>query len=297
MIGAYSEVSADMREVDLITRKSTWIADREYWPGIGSDEYLDVVKYGSNWYRCTVHHLSATTFTADINAGRWKAISWLESVATSLLMSENAIIEFLQNNELRIQKADGTITAGASGKGEGADGIRFWAGSADPATAPYRVNENGGLVAEDADITGRLVAKENSQIAGMEVIGNSLRGVQAMFGQHYFLLTQDADRQIIVRNIQRQHTYIFSLAFELKNHIRLPSVQDLSLKKLGQYNFELTIIADIINAWPLVISCNDATVIFMNGVETFSISMSKGEVLKLMYHNNAYYVSMHTKIL
>lgn len=43
-------------------------------------------------------------------------------------------------------KADVTVTAGFSGAGTGASGIRFWAGGATPGSAPYRVDELGGLV-------------------------------------------------------------------------------------------------------------------------------------------------------
>lgn len=118
MIGAYSEVSADMREVDLITRKSIWIAGREYWPGIGSDEYLDVIKYGSNWYRCIVHHLSSTTFTTDINAGYWKAISWLESVATDLLLSRKILADEIDAESL-VAKRLRTAVSGARVEIEG----------------------------------------------------------------------------------------------------------------------------------------------------------------------------------
>ncbi len=53
------------------------------------------------------------------------------AIFTSLVVAKNAKIRFLQGNELRIEKPDGTVTAGLSGRDTGSK-IRFWAGSDDP---------------------------------------------------------------------------------------------------------------------------------------------------------------------
>ena len=57
-----------------------------------------------------------------------------------------------------MQKADGTVTAGMSGDGSGATGIRMWAGGSVPGLAPFRVNELGSVFADDALIKGILTS-------------------------------------------------------------------------------------------------------------------------------------------
>lgn len=94
LIADYDEVTADNRDMELITRKSAWKTDKEYFPGIGSDEYLDIVMNGNsaNWYRCIVHHKSGV-FTSDLAAGYWKPISWLENMATDLMLARKILAE------------------------------------------------------------------------------------------------------------------------------------------------------------------------------------------------------------
>ena len=104
MITDYDDITADNRDLELITRKSRWVADREYWPGIGSNEYLDVVKSGSNWYRCIVHHQSSSVFTDDLNLGYWKPLNWMESVATDLLLSRKILADEIDVEQLVAQR-------------------------------------------------------------------------------------------------------------------------------------------------------------------------------------------------
>ena len=77
------------------------------------------------------------------------------AIFTSLIIAKNAKIRFLQGNSITVEKEDGTVTAGMQGSTSG-DKTRFWAGSAVPDEAPFRVNEDGKMTAENAVITGYL---------------------------------------------------------------------------------------------------------------------------------------------
>lgn len=77
------------------------------------------------------------------------------AIFTSLIIAKNAKIRFLQGNSITVEKEDGTVTAGMQGSTSG-DKTRFWAGSAVPDEAPFRVDEDGKMTAENAVITGYL---------------------------------------------------------------------------------------------------------------------------------------------
>lgn len=77
------------------------------------------------------------------------------AIFTSLIIAKNAKIRFLQGNSITVEKEDGTVTAGMQGSTSG-DKTRFWAGSAVPDEAPFRVDEEGKMTAENAVITGYL---------------------------------------------------------------------------------------------------------------------------------------------
>lgn len=104
MIEAHDEVTAENRDIDLITRKSHWKTGREYYPGIGSDEYLDTVLYGTSasWYRCIVHHQSGV-FKDDLEAGYWRAISWMENFATDLMLARKILADEIDVESLVVK--------------------------------------------------------------------------------------------------------------------------------------------------------------------------------------------------
>ena len=82
--------------------------------------YLDVVTtYENNkpvMYKCKITHTS-TIYTQPPNDTYWEKFNAVSPIYTSLIMSDYAVIRFLQNNQLLMQKADGTVTAGMSGAG------------------------------------------------------------------------------------------------------------------------------------------------------------------------------------
>ena len=147
-------------------RESEWAAGTDYRndEGLASTpdgaRYLDIVlvrndAVATGWdaYRCKQTHTSSASLTYA-NGDYWdKFDANMGAIFTSLIIAKNAKIRFLQGNQITVEKPDGTVTAGMSGSQDGAK-TRFWAGSATPDAAPFRVDESGKMTATDAEVTG-----------------------------------------------------------------------------------------------------------------------------------------------
>lgn len=150
-----------------ILRKAEWVSGVEWRNDeslAGGTRYVDVALVRDNgtetgWraYKCRVTHISSGG-NAPGNSTYWEEFGLnTAGIFTSLIVAKNAMIEFMQGNELRIRKDDGTVTAGLSGSQSG-EKIRMWAGSSTPDDAPFRVTEDGKVHAENAEITGEVNA-------------------------------------------------------------------------------------------------------------------------------------------
>lgn len=146
------------------------------------------------------------------------------------------------------------------------------------------------------EASGKIEAKEDSLIAGMQVKGNSLRGVQAIFGKYTHQITGTAsasDQNIILDNIHRQHTYIFSLTnVAVDIPIYLPSAHDMLVKGIEEYSFELTIaVSNSSYGSSVRFRMRDDVRICHNGKDYEMFGIGRGMVLKLLYFSNRYYVT------
>ena len=150
-----------------ILRKAEWVSGVEWRNDeslAGGTRYVDVALVRDNgtetgWraYKCRVTHISSGG-NAPGNSTYWEEFGLnTAAIFTSLIVAKNAMIEFMQGNELRIRKDDGTVTAGLSGSQSG-EKIRMWAVSSTPDDAPFRVTEDGKVHAENAEITGEVNA-------------------------------------------------------------------------------------------------------------------------------------------
>ena len=150
-----------------ILRKAEWVSGVEWRNDeslAGGTRYVDVALVRDNgtetgWraYKCRVTHISSGG-NAPGNSTYWEEFGLnTAAIFTSLIVAKNAMIEFMQGNELRIRKDDGTVTAGLSGSQSG-EKIRMWAGRSTPDDAPFRVTEDGKVHAENAEITGEVNA-------------------------------------------------------------------------------------------------------------------------------------------
>lgn len=172
-----------------IHRQTVWAAGIEY----RNDEaettgtrFLDIVLVMTgvnvfNAFKCKTTH---TSISADLNSStkilsnsKWEPFNSMLPVYTPFLLTPDATITFMQGNQILIMDENGTtIKAGASGNGVGGEGIRFWAGSADPSSGKWRVDENGHVYEEDADIKGSVKALEG-YFGDFALIGRQLVGI------------------------------------------------------------------------------------------------------------------------
>lgn len=189
-----------------VIRDSEWALNTEYrndsniTDGSLEVRYVDVVLVKNNnvetgWdaYRCKLTHVSSSSITYE-NTSYWEKFSTnVGTIFTSLIIAKNAKINFLQGNQLTIQKDDGTITAGISGSDEG-EKIRFWAGSETPDNAPFRVNQYGSLYSSSATISGEIHVASGT-IGGFTVsplsIGSTNEGDSLLLMRNGILFSND----------------------------------------------------------------------------------------------------------
>lgn len=168
----------------LTITRSEWCQGVEYRNDEEQEEgirYLSIVLVkdriaATGWrpYKCLKTHNSDLS-NAPGNTTYWKELTQnIPSIFTPLIIADNAKLDFVSGNEIRILDANDKVTAGISGSGSGDTGIRFYAGSDNPQNAPFRVNEKGEMVTENADIKGRVEAEEGG-FGGFEIDGFNLK--------------------------------------------------------------------------------------------------------------------------
>ena len=153
-----------------IIRSSEWASGVTYRndEDLTSDtRYIDIVMVRNNsavdgWdvYKCIKTHTSSSSITYT-NTTYWTELSNVGPIYTSLIIAKNASLNFVQGNELLIKDSNNNVVAGLTGgssKEAGTTPIRIWAGGKVPGSAPFRVDQNGNLVATKANIGGTVTA-------------------------------------------------------------------------------------------------------------------------------------------
>lgn len=102
-----------------------------------------------NAYKCLKTHTSSDSIPVT-NTTYWQKFNSLVPVYTPLIMAQNAILRFMQGNQLLIMKGDNkTVAAGLVG-----GDYPLWVGATTPTDAPYKVSIAGKLYAAGAVISG-----------------------------------------------------------------------------------------------------------------------------------------------
>lgn len=282
-----------------VIRRSEWKSGIQYRNDEGlktvNTRYIDAVlvraKNALGWrgYKCLQTHVS-TSDNAPGNTSHWEEFPTnTVGILASLIIARDAKLDFLSGNEIRILDANDKVTAGVSGSGSGNTGIRFYAGSDNPQNAPFRVNEKGELYSYKIHAEGEVVAT-SGRIGGMEIIGNTLQGLQSIFGEYSIESSGVSTSYSIVNNIDSQQ--IFILLVRRNASFFLPSKADLTTKGINEnYSFRLSLIAQYQNGGTCELLCREDTKIIRNGVAVSSLTLGKGEAVDLFYHSDVYYVS------
>ena len=153
-----------------IIRSSEWASGVTYRNDedlTSGTRYIDIVMVRNNsavdgWdvYKCIKTHTSSSSI-AYTNTTYWTELSNVGPIYTSLIIAKNASLNFVQGNELLIKDSNNNVVAGLTGgssKEAGTTPIRIWAGGKVPGSAPFRVDQNGNLVATKANIGGTVTA-------------------------------------------------------------------------------------------------------------------------------------------
>lgn len=161
--------------------------------------YIDIVMVRNNsavdgWdvYKCIKTHTSSSSITYT-NTSYWTELSNVGPIYTSLIIAKNASLDFVQGNELIIKDSNNNVVAGLTGgssKEAGTTPVRIWAGGGVPGSAPFRVDQEGNLVATKANITGTITAT-GGNIGGFNISTSSMESVS---GNNAMLLSANLVR-------------------------------------------------------------------------------------------------------
>lgn len=151
----------------------------------------DAVKYGDNYYLCNINN---TTGVLPTNSTYWTQMNYFDNVATKLLLAEDAFV----NQTLNVGSG-GSKSAGISSVG----GVRFWAGSQIPTSAPFRVEEDGSIFASKGTFSGEVFVGDEEKHVRI-----NQRGIRVTEGSLVFIttgLTSSGEDQIY-SGLDRKYT-------------------------------------------------------------------------------------------
>lgn len=145
----------------------------KYLSGAGEETYVDVVCVKGKWYQCTKTYDNATS-SPSLTDGHWTVMSNYKSIATHLLLAENATINMLGSNQINLYNPSGGAMFGSFRVVSNDNDYALWLGAPNGADAPFSVKRSGSTKMTDADITGKITAKSGS-IGDFSIVDGSIK--------------------------------------------------------------------------------------------------------------------------
>lgn len=141
----------------------------KYLSGEGDEAYVDVMCVSGSWYQCI------QTYETDSPSldKHWTLMNNYKSIATHLLLAENATINMLGSNQINLYNPSGGAMFGSFRVVSDDNDYALWLGAPNGADAPFSVKRSGSTKMTDADVTGKITAT-SGQIAGMKIKGLAL---------------------------------------------------------------------------------------------------------------------------
>lgn len=127
----------------------------KYLSGAGEEEYVDVVRVRGKWYQCTKTYDDATS-SPSLTDGHWAEMSNYKSIATHLLLAENATINMLGSNQINLFNPSGGAMFGSFRVVSDDNDYALWLGAPNGADAPFSVTKDGSLYASNGIFAGEL---------------------------------------------------------------------------------------------------------------------------------------------
>lgn len=145
----------------------------KYLSGSGEEEYVDVVCVKGKWYQCAKTYDNATS-SPSLTDGHWTVMSNYKSIATHLLLAENATINMLGSNQINLYNPSGGAMFGSFRVVSNDNDYALWLGAPNGADAPFSVKKSGFTKMTEADITGKITAKSGS-IGDFSIVDGSIK--------------------------------------------------------------------------------------------------------------------------
>lgn len=145
----------------------------KYLSGSGEEAYVDVVCIKGKWYQCTKTYDNATS-SPSLTDGHWTKMSQYKSIATHLLLAENATINMLGSNQINLYNPSGGAMFGSFRVVSDDNDYALWLGAPNGADAPFSVKRSGFTKMTEADITGKITAKSGS-IGDFSIVDGSIK--------------------------------------------------------------------------------------------------------------------------
>lgn len=163
----------------------------KYLSGAEEEAYVDVVCVRGKWYQCTKTYDDATS-SPSLTDGHWTKMSQYKSIATHLLLAENATINMLGSNQINLYNPSGGAIFGSFRVVSKDNDYALWLGAPDGANAPFRVKKDGSLYASNGIFAGELKGVTGSfhRLTAVSSDGNKSAGSIYFDGNN---ITFDAD--------------------------------------------------------------------------------------------------------
>lgn len=145
----------------------------KYLSGSGEEAYVDVVCVRGKWYQCTKTYDDATS-SPSLTDWHWTEMSNYKSIATHLLLAENATINMLGSNQINLFNPSGGAMFGSFRVVSDDNDYALWLGAPNGADAPFSVKRSGFTKMTEADITGKITAKSGS-IGDFSIVDGSIK--------------------------------------------------------------------------------------------------------------------------
>lgn len=164
----------------------------KYLSGAGEEAYVDVVCVKGKWYQCTKTYDNATS-SPSLTDGHWTVMSNYKSIATHLLLAENATINMLGSNQINLYNPSGGAMFGSFRVVSNDNDYALWLGAPNGADAPFSVTKDGSLYASNGIFAGELKGVTGSfhRLTAVSSDGNKSAG--SIYFDGFGRITFDAD--------------------------------------------------------------------------------------------------------
>lgn len=164
----------------------------KYLSGAGEEAYVDVVCVKGKWYQCTKTYDNATS-SPSLTDGHWTEMSNYKSIATHLLLAENATINMLGSNQINLYNPSGGAMFGSFRVVSNDNDYALWLGAPNGADAPFSVKKDGSLYASNGIFAGELKGVTGSFFRLTAVSSDGTKSAGSIYFDDSGHITFDAD--------------------------------------------------------------------------------------------------------